>query len=168
LDDRSIGRELARIAGHIKGLEDERRRLIDRYAAEQMTGEEYVTANRGLDRDLERLIREKAKLAAALRSPQHEDFVDASVRQFCANANARLQACADFEAKRQFLVDHVERVIYRGYKVTITGSVPVQTASGEAKVQFRIKGEIDKAAVRRNAQRRGQQEEGPSTVPEAA
>src|SRR5262249_26529072 len=61
-----------------KGLEDERRRLIDRYAAEQMTGEEYVTSNRALASDLERLIREKAKLAASLRSPQHEDFVDLS------------------------------------------------------------------------------------------
>ena len=165
LDDRSIARELARIAGHIKGLEDERRRLIDRYAAEQMTGDEYVTANRALDSDLERLIREKAKLAASLRSPQHEDFVDASIRQFCADANARLQACADFDAKRQFLVDHVERVIYKASKVTITGCIPVQTGSGASKLEFRIKGEIDRAAVRRNAQRSRQQEEGPSIVP---
>ena len=37
-------------------------------------------------------MREKAKLAAALRSPQHEDFVDAIIRQFSAMANARLQA----------------------------------------------------------------------------
>ena len=79
--------------------------------------------------------------------------MDASIRQFCANANARLLACADFDEKRQFLVDHVERVIYKGYKVTVMGSVPVQTASGEIKLQFRIKGEIDEVAVQRNGQR---------------
>jgi hypothetical protein len=100
------------------------------------------------DRDLERLSREKAELIAALRSPLHEDFVDASVRQFCASANARLQACANFDAKRQFLVGHVERVIYNRYKVTIAGSVPVQPAPGESKLQFRIEGEIDRKAVR--------------------
>jgi hypothetical protein len=74
-----------------------------------MVGEEYIAANRALDRGLERLIREKAELVAALPSPQNEDFVDASVRQFCASARARFEACADFDAKRQFLLGHVER-----------------------------------------------------------
>jgi hypothetical protein len=156
-DDRRVTRDLVRIAGHIRGLEDERRRIIGRYAAGEMAGEEYVAANRALDRDLDRLVRRKAELAAALRSPQHEDFVDASVRQFCANAKARLAACADLDVKRQFLVDHIERVIYDRYKVTLVGSVPVRAASGEITLPFRIKGEIIRAAVRRNAQQRCRQ-----------
>jgi hypothetical protein len=86
--------------------------------------------------------------------PQHADFVEASIRQFCATANARLQASADFDAKRQFLVDHVERVIYNRYSVTIVGSVPVQSASGETKLPFRIEGKIDIAAIRSAASRR--------------
>jgi DNA invertase Pin-like site-specific DNA recombinase len=44
LEDRSIARELSRVAAHIKGLDDERRRLIGLYAAEQMAGEEYIAA----------------------------------------------------------------------------------------------------------------------------
>jgi hypothetical protein len=85
--------------------------------------------------------------------------MDASIRQFCATANARLQASADFEAKRQFLVDHVERVIYNRYRVTIVVSVPVQSASGEAKLQFRIEGKIDIAAIRSAASRKAALEE---------
>jgi hypothetical protein len=123
------------------------------YAAEQMAGDEYITANRALDRDLEQLTREKAKLVGALQSPLHEDFVDASVRQFCASARARFEACADFDAKRRFLLNHIERVIYNRYKVTIAGSVPVQSASGETKLQFRIEGEIDRDAVRSRRER---------------
>jgi hypothetical protein len=154
LDDRSTARELARVARKISTLDQERRQMIDRYAADQMTGEEYITANRALDEKLERLVREKAKLAAALRSPQHEDFVEASIRQFSATANARLQASADFDTKRQFLVDHVERVIYNRYNVTIVGSVPVQSSSGETKLLFRIEGKIDIAAIRSAASRK--------------
>ena len=116
-------------------------------------GEAYITANRALDRDLERLTREKAELSAALQSPQHEDFVEASIRQFCASARARLQACADFDAKRQFLVGHVERVIYNRYQVTIAGSVPVQSASEGTKLPFRIEGEVDRKAVRSGRER---------------
>jgi hypothetical protein len=147
LDDHSIARELARVAGEIRTLDEERRRIIERYAAEQMAGETYIAANRALDGDRERLTREKAVLVAALRSPLHEDFVDASIRQFCASAGACFEARADFEAKRQFLVGHVERVIYNRYTVTVTGSVPIQSASGETKLQFRIEGEIDRNAV---------------------
>jgi site-specific DNA recombinase len=148
LDDQSIARKLARVAGEVRALDQERRRLIDRYAAEQMAGEVYIAANRALDRDLERLTREKAELVASLQSPQHEDFVDASIRQFCASARARVQACADFDAKRQFLVEHVERVIYNRYRVTLVGSIPVHSASGETKLQFRIEGQIDPKAIR--------------------
>jgi hypothetical protein len=110
LDDRKIARRLARVAENVGIIENERRRLIDQYAADKIAGEEYIAANRTLDGELERLSREKAALAAALRSPQQEDFVDASIRQFCASANARLLACADFDAKREFLVAHVERI----------------------------------------------------------
>jgi hypothetical protein len=53
-------------------LDRERWELISRYAADQMTGNEYIAA-----------------------------------RQFCATAKARLQACSDFDANRQFLLDHV-------------------------------------------------------------
>jgi site-specific DNA recombinase len=128
-DDRSTAQELARVASKISALDQERRQMIDRYAADQMTGEEYIAANRTLDQKLEKLVREKAKLAAALQSPQHEDFVDASIRQFCATAKARLQACDDFDANRQFLLDYVERVTFNRYKVTLVSLFPVQTVT---------------------------------------
>ena len=148
LDDRSAAQELAKVARRIGALDQERRELIDRYATDQITGEEYIAANRALDEKLERLVREKAKLAAALRSPRQEDFVDASVRQFCANANARLQTCTDFDDRRQFLAGHVERVIYNRYDITIVGFVPLQSASGDTTLPFRIEGRIDIKAVR--------------------
>jgi hypothetical protein len=44
--------------------------------------------------------------------------------------------------------------VYNRDKVTITGFVPVQSAAGETKLQFRIKGEIDRAAVRKEGIRR--------------
>ena len=143
-----------RIAEEIGTLEENRRKIINRYATEELSGEEYIAANRALDRDQERLIREKAELVAALRSPQQEDFVDASLRQFCAAANARWHTCTDHAATRQFLVGHIERVIYNRYHVAIVGSVPVQSASGETKLRFRMEGKIDIVALRSNASRK--------------
>jgi site-specific DNA recombinase len=154
LDDRSTARELAKVAGKISGVEQDRRQLIDRYAADQMSGDEYIEASRAFDEKLQQLVRAKAKLAAAARSALYEDFVDANVRQFCATAKARLQTCTDFDANRQFLIDHVERVIYNRYNVTVTGSVPVQGAEGTSKLPFRIDGKIDITAIRSASSRR--------------
>jgi site-specific DNA recombinase len=154
MDDRNTARELTRVAQKIGAIDHERRELINRYAADQITGDEYITANRALDDRLERLVRAKAKLAAAFQSAHHEDFVDASIRQFCATAKARLQACFDFDANRQFLVDHIERVTYKRYHVAIAGSIPVRTESGESKLPFQMEGTIDIAAIRSNSSRK--------------
>jgi site-specific DNA recombinase len=154
LDDKSIARELARVAGKLGKIEEERRSIINQYATEHLCGQDYVAANRALDLNQERLIRKKAELVAVLRSPQQEDFVDASLRQFCAAANARWHACTDDDTRRQFLVDYIERVIFNHYHIAIVGSVPVQSASGETKLRFRIEGEINKLVLRRNAARK--------------
>ena len=153
-DDRSTAQQLERITSKIGALDQERRQMIDKYAADQMSGEDYIAANRALDQKLEKLVRGKAKLAASLRSSQHEEFVDASIRQFCATAKARLHECADFDANREFLLDHVERVIFDHYNVTVGGSVPLQTASEKRKLAFRIEGEINIAAIRSDSARR--------------
>jgi hypothetical protein len=150
-DDQSTAQEFASIARKIGDLDRARRELIDTYAGDEMTGDEYIAANRALDEKLERLVRAKAKVAGALRSTHHEEFVDASIRQFCATARARLQECSDFDANRQFPVDHVERVIYNRYQVTIVGSIPVRTGSTETALSFRIEGDIDIAAIRSNS-----------------
>jgi hypothetical protein len=110
-----------------------------------------VSASRAMARSCARCVKCITPLRPTEKQvvlPCMRTFVDASIRQFCASANARLQACADFDAKRQFLVGHVERVIYHRYKVTTVGSVSVLSGSGETKLQFRIEGEIDQRAVR--------------------
>jgi hypothetical protein len=53
-----------------------------------------------------------------------------------------------FFVRQRDTLGHVERVIYNRYDVTIVGFVPVQAASGDARLPFRIEGKIDIKAVR--------------------
>ena len=64
-------------------------------------------------------------------------------------AKARWYGCTNDEATRQFLLDFIEGVIFDHYKTTVIGSVPIQTGTGASTLPFRIKGEINKIAVRR-------------------
>jgi hypothetical protein len=144
----------ARIAQELKTLDENRQRMIELYASEQMAGADYIAESRALDEELYRLTREKAGIVKGMQVPQHDDVVDASIRQFCANAKARFEACSDFDTKRRFLVDHVERVIYDRSTVRIVGSVPVASiAAEETKLQFRIEGQIGNAISRAKTQR---------------
>jgi len=61
----------------------------------------------------------------------------------------RFAKCGDFASKRQFLLDHVERVVHVKDKVSLHGSVPVKSGHGEDaetnKLAFCIESEITKA-----------------------
>jgi len=149
-DNQSIARELTKIAIEINGLDQERRRLIERYATEQITAWEYIEASQALDFELEGLTRRKSHVVKDMQS----DIVTASIRHFCAIARVRFEACADFDAKKQFLRDHVEEIVFDRGRITIVGSVPMQGTPNETKLAFRIEGEIDRWSVRSQASRR--------------
>jgi site-specific DNA recombinase len=151
VDDPDVAREFARIVSEINGLDEKRRRLIELYATERTTYDEYAKASHTLDDAIVRLNRDKAQLAKAIRNSGQADLRNASIRQFCATARARFDACADLDTKREFMRDHVERVIFNHGKIAIVGFVPVQ--STETKLPFRIEGEIDRWAIRSRVSR---------------
>jgi hypothetical protein len=73
-----------------------------------------------------------------------------SIREYCERAKQRFDQCTTFELTRQFLVDHVQRIVYLRGKVTLLGSVPVKRGTFQAAVAvpFRIEDELDRRAIR--------------------
>jgi hypothetical protein len=150
-DERTALDELARIAEEIDTLTAKRGRIFEAYAKGQMPAEDYIEAGRAIDEGIVRLRREKEAVFSASRETGQAGVVAASVRQFCATARARFEACADLEAKRAFLGDHVERIVLDHGKVTILGSLPLQGAM-QGRLPFRIEGEVEKGSRRRWSQ----------------
>ena len=68
--------------------------------------------------------------------------------------------CTTFDDKRQFLVDHVERVIYDRYRVTLVGSVPIKMQLSNSreietrKIAFCLRGEIDKSTLHKKPRKK--------------
>jgi site-specific DNA recombinase len=151
-DGQSIGRQLARVAARIKAVEEEKRRLIELYAAAQMPKDEYVKANIALDDELDGVKSEKAKLDK-MRPRDESEAAEVAIRRFSESAQSRFEACVDFDTKRQFLLEHIEKVIFLGGMLAIIGSVPVEHDPLEArpprKLQFQIAREIDRKAIAR-------------------
>ena len=150
-DERTALDELARIAEEIDALTAKRGRIFEAYAKEQIPAQDYIEAGRAIDEGIVRLRREKEGLLSTSRESAQAGVVATSVQQFCATARARFEACADLDAKRAFLRDHVERIVFDHGKVTIFGSLPLQGAM-QGRLPFRIEGEVQKGSRRRWSQ----------------
>ena len=116
-----------------------------------MSSEDYIETSRAIDEGFVRLRREKEGVLRASREDGQKNNVTPNVSQFCSTARSRFEACADFDAKRAFLHDHVERIVFDHGKVVILGSLPLQGAA-QGKLPFRIEGKVEVGSRRRWAQ----------------
>jgi hypothetical protein len=132
------------------GIEAQKQRSIDLYAANGLPNETYIIENRNLDRELERLRKRKAQIALQVQEAAASDMVEHSIREYCKLAKASFELCSTFELTQRFLREHIRQIIYNRSKVTIIGSVPVQrgTYQSAVAVPFRIEGELDRKAIR--------------------
>ena len=82
-------------------------------------------------------------------------MVTHSIREYCEKAKARFEECNTFDLRRQFLLDHVQQIVYLRSEVTLIGSVAVQrgTFQNRQLAPFRIVGEIDRQAIRARPQK---------------
>jgi hypothetical protein len=116
--------ELARIAVRIDEIGNQRRRMIELYASDEVARDAYINANVVLDKELDDLKRKKAEISEA-QQPSGLEQLDESIRQFCEQARTRLERCKDFDGKKQFLTDHIEKIIYHRDSITLIGSVKI-------------------------------------------
>lgn len=144
--DVNAAREIARIARRAKLLDNQRRQIIDNYAHGRIGTEKYIKRNQALDTELNRLTDKKRELTNAVYT--QSGFAEKSIQQFCANARMEFVTCNDFDTKRKFLRDHIEKIIFNRDRVTIIGSVPAKNAPENTPLSFRIEDEIDRKAIR--------------------
>jgi hypothetical protein len=149
-DHPPIETALLRIARELREIDEQKRLSIDMYVAGRSSEEVYVNENVALDKRRHQLELRKVQLVKGI-PVLHQKSIDAAIRQFCQTARARFEKAVDFDAKRQFLLDHVEKIIYNRYHVVVTGSVSVKPLGRETgsepehvrKLEYRIEGRID-------------------------
>jgi hypothetical protein len=149
-DHRPIEAALLRIARELREIDDQKKLLIDVYVAGRSSEEAYVNENVALDKRRHHLELRKMQLVKGI-PVLHQKSIDTAIHQFCQAAKLRLQMARDFDAKRQFLLDHVEKIVYNRYHVVVIGSVPVKPIGREGttdpehvrKLEYRIEGRID-------------------------
>jgi site-specific DNA recombinase len=145
-----VGRRLKRINETLKELDAKKQRLVELYAAGSLEQKRYIENNLVYDGEINALASEHDELMKQIPLLHKTDAVDTSIRQYCEAARIRFDKCTDFETKRQFLLEHVEKVVYEDDKFTVCGSVPMKHTSHDdgnqpsdaSKIAFKISGAI--------------------------
>jgi site-specific DNA recombinase len=140
-------RKLGRISAQLLDVEDRKRRIIEVYASGDLSKDAYIARNRAYDAEAVELTSQKEALLQNIPLPNQRDAMDARIAQFCEEVGAQLKRCRDFASKRQFLLDHVEKITFINDNITIHGSVPfaksrAPTETEPGKLEFRISVQI--------------------------
>jgi hypothetical protein len=127
----------------LRTVEQQKRRIVDVYASGDLSRDAYVRKNRELDAIVESLRTRSKDLEGGAAFRGKKQSIDRTLVQFCSAARAQFELCANSESVRQFLLDHLEKVVLLNDRVTLNGRVPFGTTGGEEhRLPFSISSEI--------------------------
>jgi Recombinase zinc beta ribbon domain len=127
---RRLERRLKAIELRLRALDDEKRRILDIYASGDLSREAYVAKSRHYDTEMTKLTGEQNDLVQRMPLLHNTEAVEVAMTEYCGRAKARFERCDDFATKRQFLLDHIEKVVFWNDNVTVHGSVPILQKCG--------------------------------------
>ena len=140
-----VERRLKRIDELIKELALKKKRVIDLYASGTLDQRGYIEKNLEYDNEENILKGEKTDLIRRIPLLHKTEVVDSSIKQYGETIKTRLSRCSDFDAKRKFVLDFIEKIVYNNDHVRIYGSVPVklksystETPTESSKIEFSL------------------------------
>jgi site-specific DNA recombinase len=144
-----VERRLKRIDELIKKITVKKKRVIDLYASSTLDQRGYIEKNLEYDNEENKLKAERSDLTRRIPLLHKTEIVDASIKQYCESLKVRLNRCSDFDMKRKFVLDYVEKIVYNNDSVVLRGSVPVKMKAYESsdlaeasKLEFKLSDRI--------------------------
>lgn len=135
--------KIYRLQKQITDIEDDKLKLVDKYVSGAMSQEAYVTENSEQDKRLTKFKNKLNTLQAKTSLLHNRILVETSVQKFCDSIKAQIDRNKTFDAKRQFLIKHIDKVVYNKYRVVLHGSVPILHQGKSDELPFTIHGVID-------------------------
>ena len=142
-----LQRKLRRIDKKIAFARAKKQRVIELYAGGNIEHEDYAQRSVVYDKEINTCNAERLEISQSIPVLHKAEVVDTSIKQYCHGVKLRLEKCSDFESKRQFLLDHIDKVVYHNEDVAIHGFVPILEGPPEdqGKIEFRIPDKITQA-----------------------
>ena len=139
-----LEKELEKLERSLQAYEARKQRIMNAYASGDLAKDEYVAKSREYDNEILTLTKRRVSILEQIPLFQKTAVVDVAIQQYCEAVKTRHKQCVNFETKRQFLLDYVEKVTYWNDKITVHRSVPVTmkpehgNETETSKIAFRV------------------------------
>jgi site-specific DNA recombinase len=134
--ERQTEAELKAADVRIRQLGFEKQRMLDLYAVGDLDRDLYARRCLRYDHQISQAEAQRDELVKRIPLLHNSHLIEISVRQYVEAVKAQLENATDFDTKRQFLLDHINRAVYANDRVALYGTVPVNLPSREAPGQL--------------------------------
>ena len=130
--ERQIAAQVKHIDDRIQQCSFEKKRVLDLYAVGDVERDVYARRCLQYDKDISKARAQRDELVKRIPVLLNPQLIDVSVRQHVEAVKTRLETATDFDTKRRFLLDHIDKVVYANDRIALYGSMPVDLPSDEA------------------------------------
>jgi len=132
----------------LQRLMEQKRGVVTLYAAGEITRDEYAQKCLYFDAEISKTKAVKTELLKQISTIHTDDAVETNLRQYCESVKVRLDQCRAFEDRRKFLLETLDKIVYRNRQIILSGSIPLQLktsadrADAGGRITFDIVGAI--------------------------
>lgn len=142
---------IAKIETKLKTLEKKtkdantkKERVLDLYASGNLEKDVYLKRIEAYDKTIEKLEGTQQELSTKTPLVHDPQVIDKALVRYCSTIKAELAETNSLKAKRHFLLNYISKVTYQNNKVTVCGSIPIDSGF----VEFEVKQKIDRESLR--------------------
>ena len=124
-NDAEYRKKLAGIEKKLQQNQEQKQRVLDLYAEGQKSRDMFERKVVSLDQEERKLRQQQADLANIVTLIPDPSQVRKSIAVFCDHISQRVSRVTDFAAKRQFLLDVIDSIIFDDDVLQIRGFIPL-------------------------------------------
>lgn len=134
-----VEREIADLDSQIFKLQAEKKLSTEKYKMKVNSHSDYTKHNQELDEKVNLLKEKKLEILSKFPLLNQKDLVMKSLNDYCTRIKSRFYNLSDYDSKRSFVLEFINKVIFYNEKVEILGSVPI---TNEINLSFLISDKI--------------------------
>lgn len=149
---------LVQIENQIQKLTEGKRGIIDLYARGDLDRNMYTQKCLWHDNEINKAKAEREALIKKIPNLHESEVIDISIKRYCQTVKAQLEKCTDFNSKRQFLLEYIDKIIHNNNHIKLIGFIPIKLKTDEdpdqsseaSKISFTIEGSVGNANTSQN------------------
>lgn len=128
-EQKKYTKKLEEVNDEIEKILEIRKRILERYAKQEISRETYSEKGKELDKLVEDLRLRKQDLLNNIPLLNKEDLIEDCIKKFCLDAKLRFTKANDFDTQRQFILDYLDKIVIYNEKFELHGSVDIKDSS---------------------------------------